>query len=398
MSESSELFTWGVRSDVGRVREMNQDSLYAASELFVVADGMGGHRGGEVASSVAVESMASASGQLESIEDLVQRVRVANSAILERAGANSELAGMGTTLCALAPLERDWKGGTRLGLVNVGDSRIYRFAGGRLEQISEDHSLVATLVRDGHVTAEEAATHPNRNVVTRALGTGPEIEIDYWELRATRGELYLLCSDGLFGEVPDARIAATFRRLSDPGDVSEELVRLAMEGGARDNVTVVVLRVDAGDSNTNDELPSGPETSAPPPLPAEPSARGSVPDYDDDPGFAGAQEYRPPRPGRIRAALSVVAVLVILVAGIVLIGLYARNSYYVAFDQDQVVVYRGRPDGLLWFDPTVEEPTAVLRSDLTAALELEVEAVPEFATLTEAENYIENLVARTQGS
>lgn len=398
MSESSDLFTWGVRSDVGRVRQMNQDSLHAASGLFVVADGMGGHRGGEVASSVAVDSMASGSGYVESIEELVQRVRDANLAILDRADADSELLGMGTTLCAVAPLERDWEGGTRLGLVNVGDSRIYRFAGGRLEQITEDHSLVATLVRDGHVTAEEAATHPNRNVVTRALGTGPDIEVDYWELRAARDELYLLCSDGLFGEVTDSRIAATLRRLNDPGEVAEELVRLAMEGGARDNVTVVVLRVDAGDSSTNDDLPSAPETSAPSPLRVDSSTTGSGTDREDDAGLDVDESYKPPRPGRVRAALLAVAVFVILGAGIVLIGLYARNSYYVAFDQDQVVVYRGRPDGLLWFDPTVEEPTAVLRTDLTAALELEIEAVPEFGTLTEAENYIENLVARAAGS
>ena len=403
MSASSELFTWALRSDVGRVREINQDSASAAPHLFVVADGMGGHRGGEVASAVAVEVMGRDVVDVTTIDGLIDSVRHANAEVIERASADPDLAGMGTTLCAVGLLDTDWKGGTRLGLVNVGDSRIYRFADDQLEQLSDDHSLVASLVREGHLTAEEAATHPQRNIVTRALGIADDVEIDYWELPARRGEQFLLCSDGLVDEVNDNQIAAAFRRLADPGEVVDELVRLANEAGARDNVTVLIVRVDAGDDGPIERVP-----------PASTHAATVAAESRADPGEAdqlepsdadaaadpdGLRDTAARRGGfggvfSVKVLVTVGVVVAILFGAIALIGTYARNNYYVGFDQDQVVVYQGRPDGVLWFDPTIEDQSALLRDDLTPALELEVEANPEFKDIDDANAYIDQLEVR----
>lgn len=418
MSSSSDSVTWGARTDVGRVRSVNQDSVHAEPSLFVVADGMGGHRGGEVASAVAVDAMSSAddAGVTDSVEALVERVRLANGAIIEKASGDGDLAGMGTTVCALAILEPDWKGGVRIGLVNVGDSRIYRFADGSLEQVSRDHSLVADLVEQGHLTEAEAEEHPQRNIVTRALGIADHVDVDSWELVARSGEYYLLCSDGLVNEVGDAQIAATMRRLDDPAEVADDLVRQANENGARDNVTVVVVRVDAGATGPPDPLPVGPREAAVSTGASllddrEPNAPD--PERDRVPGARGVSVAPPPeappgvsssdRSGRadrrrggigLRAAVATGLIVVIIAASLVVIGLYARNNYFVGFDEAQVVIYQGRPGGVLWFDPTIEQPTEFLRDDLTGALELEIDAQPEFGTLAEAQDYVADLEER----
>ncbi len=387
MSESSNLFTWAARSDVGRVREVNQDSAHASEWLFVVADGMGGHRGGEVASAVAVDVMASEVATALTLEQLVQRVRDANTAILDRASRSEDLAGMGTTLCAIAPLKTRSGDGPALGLVNVGDSRIYRFVDDQLEQVSQDHSLVGALVREGHLSPAEAAAHPQRNIVTRALGIGDEVQVDFWELAARPGERYILCSDGLVDEVTDPQIAAVLRRLVEPGEVADELVRLANDHGARDNVTVLVLRVDGGVDGDSEPVADPPSVSTE----AVTGPRALGPAEQPEP----VADYPEPRRGsRLKALVAGFAVLVILGAGLILVGLYARNNYYVAFEQDQVVIFQGRPDGVLWFDPTVEEPTAFLRADLSAALELEIDASPQFDTVRDAQGYVADLGTR----
>lgn len=426
MSESSDRVSWGSRTDTGRVRAINQDSVHAQPELFVVADGMGGHQGGEVASAVAVSAMTSEGTPPPSnLDELVARVHRANAAVLERAEQEEELAGMGTTLCALAVLEADWRDGLHLAMVNVGDSRIYRFADGRLEQVSADHSLVAELVRDGHLTSDEALVHPQRNIVTRALGIVPDVDVDAWEVSARRGERFLLCSDGLVNEVTDAQIAATFRRLDDPAEVVDELVRLAHEGGSRDNVTVVVVQVNAGDAGPAAAIPGSADarsdaaaaaavtaagTSTAAGADAAALSRGGVglregvdpePAIDSGLGYEGddaTQDRRVRRVGRMRAAITVAVIAFVVAAGLVIIGLYARNNYFVSFDEDQIVIYQGRPGGVLWFDPTIEVPTPFLRSDLTDALALEIDAIPEFGTLSEAEDYVDDLSGRIESA
>lgn len=407
-------FTWGARTDVGRVREVNQDSVHAEDGLYVVADGMGGHRGGEVASAVAIETMVEPDGMPRSIDDLIERVRSAHEAVLHRADEEPSLAGMGTTLCAVGRLDHPDQPGM-LGLINVGDSRIYHFAEGELVQLSEDHSLVGDLMRAGHLTPEEAANHPQRNIVTRALGIGDRLLVDYWEVPAIPGDHYLLCSDGLVDEIGDAQIASVLRRLAEPREAVDELVRLALEAGARDNVTVLVVRVDESanpDPDAVEGFAATPSTSEPDvvaafadtgPLVDDDSPYPSRTRIEDEPltwrerrRLAAADDDAPDHrtPFRTRGLLALVLALLIVIGGFWVVASYARNNYFVGFEGDQVVVFQGRPGGVLWFDPTFEDAAGLLRSDLTDAQELEVEGNPEFGNLGDAQAYIADLEER----
>ena len=235
----------GAASAVGHVRAINQDGFGAGDDLFVLADGMGGHRGGEVAAAEAV------AGVLGSFDDrtrvgLARAVDRANQAVFGRAAGDVDLFGMGTTLCALA-LARS-EGGDVLAVANVGDSRVYRYGDGRLTQVSDDHSLVADLVRAGDLTEEEAARHPQRNILTRALGIESALSVDTWELPIQADDRYLLCSDGLFNEIDDDRIAALLAGHDNPELTAATLVRAAVDAGGHDNVTALVVDVDAAPS------------------------------------------------------------------------------------------------------------------------------------------------------
>lgn len=232
---------WGLRSDVGQVRQANQDSAMANGTLFVVADGMGGHRGGEVASEIAklhFETVAS----VDDAADLAEQVIKANQLIRSRAADDPNLSGMGTTIVALAVLTDD-RETMELACANVGDSRMYRLFGDDFHQMTFDHSLVAELTRAGQLTEEQAARHPQRNVLTRALGVDSDVMVDHWVFPAAAGQRYVLCSDGLVNEVDDSAIEAALREIDDPDGVADTLVRLANEAGGRDNVTVLVVDV-----------------------------------------------------------------------------------------------------------------------------------------------------------
>ncbi len=412
MSGASDVFSWGIRSDVGRVREVNQDAAAAYPTLFVVADGMGGHKGGEVASAVAIEAMTTEADGPHTLEGLVGKVQDANASVIDTASGNPDLTGMGTTVCAVALLDKDAEGGPRLGLVNVGDSRIYRYVDGALEQISQDHSLVGSLVREGHLSPEEAAVHPHRNVVTRALGIADDVEIDYWETTGRPGEQYLLCSDGLVDELSDNQIAATFRRLGEPQEVVDDLVRQANEAGARDNVTVLVVRVDVGEPGPanavgDPEVASSGTTTVVANETSAAAAGASVYATDDPPADdALAPELPAPdsqetdAPLRTRRSLRkwviALAVAAVLAAVLSLVGAYARSGYFVGFNEGQVVVYEGRPGGVLWFDPTIEQNTPLIETDLSDALKLEIGGNPTFDSVSEAEDYVAEVTERAE--
>jgi len=237
---STEL-RWGLSTDVGRVRKLNQDSAMANGTLFAVADGMGGHRGGEVASDIVVGHLIERES-VPSADELLSVVGEANRMIRARAAVDPNLAGMGTTIVALAATNND---GDELALiaVNVGDSRLYRLDDRSFEQLSADHSLVAELTRAGQLSEEEAATHPQRNVLTRALGVDDEVAIDSWTFPAALGQRFLLCSDGLINEVDDPIIESTLREVADPKIASDTLVEMANRAGGRDNVTVLIVDV-----------------------------------------------------------------------------------------------------------------------------------------------------------
>src|SRR6478752_6643870 len=243
---------WGVTTDPGRVRDENEDSYVAEPMVLGIADGMGGHLAGEVASQLAVEIMRDRlGGGAANLDVVVAAVAEANASIFQAAHANADQRGMGTTLTAIAlirDLADDHFGADaeQLVLVNVGDSRAYVHRDGVLRRASIDHSYVQELVATGHITEAEARTHPRRNIVTRALGIEPQVRVDTWTLRLVRGDRYVLCSDGLVDEVDDTEIQDLLNRIDDPQEAAEELVALANVHGGRDNVTVLVVDVVAG--------------------------------------------------------------------------------------------------------------------------------------------------------
>jgi len=400
-------FRSGGASDTGQVRTVNQDSWVATDGLYVVADGMGGHLGGEVASLIAVETIRDRVEQ-PSMSSLLEGVRAANEAIFDRATDDPDLRGMGTTVCTIAGV--DTEDGPRLGVVNVGDSRIYVFVGEELRQVTQDHSLVETMVREGRLTEEEAAVHPQRNIVTRALGVGPDLEIDWWQLPVRSGDRFILCSDGLFNEVTDDQIAAVLRRLADPTEAAEELVRLANANGGRDNITVLIVDVEpGGDDEDADPVTTsfgdprvarihgtdlaGFSTAVDP-------ANDVVSDDDErslQPAVDGDDGDEPKGHRRLmswRAFGWLVMVIGVIVVAVAAIGIYARSSFFVSVEGDQIVIFQGRPDGVLWFDPTIEEVTEVAVDDLTPALLEEVVGNPSYASLDGAQDYVAGLIDR----
>lgn len=236
-----------LRTDIGRLRRQNEDAAWMDESrgIFAVADGMGGHLAGEVASSMAMDAVRemAKSGAKPGLEALRGTVMRAHNAILSHAEAHRECAGMGTTLSLM------WRAGRFMYIAHVGDSRIYRLRGGRLEQITQDHSLVAELVRAGLITAGEARNHPRRNIITRALGTQGDNTPDVLAADAKSGDIWLLCTDGLTGMVPDDEIERTL--LSLPlEEAADRLIELALQAGGSDNVTLI-LYLDEEDSTWN---------------------------------------------------------------------------------------------------------------------------------------------------
>lgn len=230
-------------TDAGRIRSVNQDRfLIVADRIYVVADGMGGHRGGEVAAQMTVEALGTNTDSIQSTNDLVTRLEQTNQAVLDRSNVDPELRGMGTTVTAVALFNPSAKNPV-VSVINVGDSRTYRMRAGELEQLTEDHSVVAELMRTGRLSPEEARGHRQRSVLTRAVGVEPTLDADTLEVLVNRGDRFLLCSDGLYTEVPDLRMAAVLRQLGNPTEAAKELVRLALQNGGRDNVTVLIIDV-----------------------------------------------------------------------------------------------------------------------------------------------------------
>jgi PPM family protein phosphatase len=228
-----------VGTDTGRQRRANEDSMLARSPLFVVADGMGGAQAGEVASRLAIESFQHGLQDATDAEgSLAEYARAANFSIHELSQTNAEHAGMGTTLTAV------YVGEEEVAIAHVGDSRAYCLRDGELLRLTDDHSLVDELIRQGKLTPEEAVEHPQRSVITRALGPEPEVEIDTRSYRARDGDVYLLCSDGLTTMIPDAPLAEILRANRLLRDAGEALIAAANEAGGRDNITVVLLRVE----------------------------------------------------------------------------------------------------------------------------------------------------------
>jgi serine/threonine protein phosphatase PrpC len=231
-------------SDVGRMRSGNEDSYFCGQTVFAVADGLGGHQGGEVASAAAVEPLARLDGRgfldpSEAAEALAAAIREANQAILDRAAGDPALYGMGTTVTAAAVA-----GDGQLQLAHVGDSRAYRLREGALDQLTTDHTVVGELVRRGRLTPEQAAIHPERSILTRAVGLDPRVPVDLPDpLELRSGDQLLLCSDGLTEAVGDDRIAQLLSAAPDGQAACRSLIDAANDAGGPDNITVVLVRV-----------------------------------------------------------------------------------------------------------------------------------------------------------
>ena len=284
----------GSASDVGRVRTVNQDLPLVRADLYAVADGMGGHVGGEVAARVAVETLDQAFERVPTVDGLREAFSEANAAVWHESQSNRDLRGMGTTLTAVA-LVGGPEGRDVLALANVGDSRAYVYSGGELTQVTDDHSLAEERMRHGEMSEEEAAVHPQRHILTRALGVSSEVEADMWELEVRTGDRVLLCSDGLTNEVGTEEMAGILGEVDDPEEAAQRLVDAANGHGGADNITVVVVDVQVGEEGDGTSakvtplglvVPAAAATAAVPVVASatagEPSASGSG--SEPDPG------------------------------------------------------------------------------------------------------------------
>jgi protein phosphatase len=358
---------------------------------------MGGHQGGEVASAIAVRTLDEAVNE-PTLEALVAGVELANRQIRNQAASDPSLRGMGTTLCAIVLLEGDDETEEEIGWVNVGDSRIYLFRDDELIQLSQDHNLVAEMQREGQITDDQAAVHPQRNIITRALGIDSRVQVDSNTVLPYRGDRFLLCSDGLSDELNPDQIAATMRRLADPGDVADDLVRQANEHGGRDNVTCVVVDVtDDGDraglaSAALADEPRTTEWTAPPldepAATADDGDREFAPRTDD---IYGDMDHARGRHVTWRVVTFVVAFLVILAVAVGAVGWAAKRTYFVGFSGPNVAIYQGRPGGLLWIDPKLEDVSNVRKGDLTDAQREDVTSNPKFSSLADARSYTNHI-------
>ena len=294
--------TFGSRTDVGCVRDHNEDSLVVAPPLFAVADGMGGHAAGEVASEIAVNVLAELAPKDLDGAALEHAVEEANHEIIRAARDGRGRDGMGTTLTACM-LENE-----RLIIAQVGDSRAYLLHHGKLQQLTRDHSLMADMIEAGQLTPEEARHHPQRSVITRALGSDPNTRPDMYEINVETGDRLLVCSDGLSSMIEDEQIEAVMRRVPDPQRCASQLVNEAIAAGGHDNVTVIVSNVT---------------------------------------GFAEKRRRKLARKTKFSVALVLVLFLAILGGGAWGVHTWLHTTAYLGEDNGKVAVYEGIPADFL---------------------------------------------------
>ncbi|HEY5103960.1 MAG TPA: PP2C family serine/threonine-protein phosphatase [Acidimicrobiales bacterium] len=336
---------YAAATDIGLVRQSNQDALFANETLAIIADGMGGHAAGEVAADMSIELVRDEFLVNQSVEGLVEAIQNANKAVVRDARENPEHFGMGTTIIAVA-LTHDVDGVISPTLVHVGDSRAYQLRDGALRQLSEDHSVAEEWVRMGRLTSEEAAVHPRRHQLTRGVGVEDTISIDVTSLSAVAGDRILLCSDGLSNELDADTLA---RLASAPNGLElavENLVSAAKVAGGRDNISVILLEFD--EVNVAASPVRRTVSTLPPPVVAGSSA--------------------PPRRRRRKLGWRAYAATLIflgVIAGFyAVVHWYAYSTYYLGNDKGYVAVYQGQPQSVLWFHPVVVIDTEYLSAHL----------------------------------
>jgi serine/threonine protein phosphatase PrpC len=347
-------------TDVGRQRSANEDAHFVDDPLYAVADGMGGARAGEVAAKNAVDELSALGGAKVSEKQLASAVEQANRRIHELSRQDESLAGMGTTVTAVAV------GQSEVSIAHVGDSRAYRLRDDALERLTHDHSLVDEMVRAGKLTPEEAEVHPQRSIITRALGPEPDVEVERMTYPARAGDVYLICSDGLTTMVPEDALAAVLRGRSSLEQAGTQLVRAANEAGGRDNITVVLFRLGEEGESAAEESTQAPQATMVGGLHADDVQAAMAADERAPEQDAGATmvfdeeqrrklreqaQARPParpagsnRRARLRGWLGLAAGLIVV--GAVLAGFWvgSRQFYFVGTDdRGLVALYRGLP-------------------------------------------------------
>jgi len=368
----------GRASDQGQLRANNEDAFLIDDDhsLYAVADGMGGHRGGEVASRTAIEALRAA---FASNRDLEPAIELANTAVRTRAAGDPNLEGMGTTVTALTV-----SGPHELLIGHVGDSRAYLLHDGELSRLTEDHSLVEELMRDGRLTPEQAEAHPQRAIVTRALGVDDDVDVALYRVPVETGDRVMLSSDGLSDMLRDREIESIARNEPDPQRAAEALVHAANAAGGHDNITVVIVEVLAVDNEPGDAAIAG-----------EPAPDGEA---EPEPDAAPEQPQRARRT-RLRTLSGAILVLlpVLLIVGIAVgvIGWYARKSYFVGQQNNEVVIYQGVPGGVLGWDPTIEQRTGIKVADLPQLSQEHVQTNSTRGSLATAQEYVARLQNET---
>ena len=335
------VLRYSARSDRGLVRQNNQDAVYAGPRLLALADGMGGHAAGEVASSLVISALAPLDED-DPGDDLLAELREAtvegNAAITRHVADSPDLEGMGTTLTAIL------FAGSRLGLVHIGDSRAYQLRDGALSQITKDDTFVQSLIDEGRITEEEAHTHPQRSLLLRAI-TGQDIEPSLTMREARPGDRYLLCSDGLSGVVSDETLAETLSTYHDPRECADRMIELALRGGGPDNITCIVadvVDIDFGDDapivggSVGDGRDEGPRPDSAAARASATTMTRALPRLEPAPTAAA-----PPRRHGLRVVAAVAAVVLVLAAAGGLARLWVMQQYYVGVDDNRVTIFQG---------------------------------------------------------
>ena len=311
---------FGCRTDTGSIRDHNEDSLFAQNPLFIVADGMGGHAAGEVASEIAVNVVEQNAPKTADVDKLAEAVEMANTEVIKASIDGRGRSGMGTTLtCAI--IENN-----KISIAHVGDSRAYLMSSGNLNQITHDHSFVADLISSGQITEAEARYHPKRSLITRALGSDPEMFADKYNIEATDGDRLLLCSDGLYSMIEDSQISDIMLKNPDPQKCADKLIDYAIAAGGSDNITVIVVDI-IGSTNKNIK-----------------KAKNKI---------------------RRSFILIIFLTFLILFGAVFCVVSLVQNSAYLKNEDGKIVVYKGVEGNILGFElSSVYERTDISVSDL----------------------------------
>ena len=389
---------YAAQSDRGLIRDGNQDSVYAGPRLLAVADGMGGMAAGDVASNIVIAAIAPLDEDVPGdalVDALRNAVGTANQQLRDTVDANPHLEGMGTTLTAVL------FSGSKMGMVHIGDSRAYLLRQGEFVQITKDDTYVQMLVDEGRISAEEASSHPQRSLLTRALD-GRDIDPEYSVRQVLKGDRYLICSDGLSGVVSADTIGETLRGLPDPQACVERLVQLALRGGGPDNITVVIA--DATDADIVEQAPivggaaardRGNATVADSSSPAARAAALQAPPRPAQPD-SSAFEHSEPEPRRhpVRTTLLLLLLLGLLGGGLYTGWRYTQQQYYVgATDSGQLAIFRGVPGQIAGLDlSSVNRTSDTKLNDLTTVAQDRVKQGIQADSQADAERRLNQLV------